>query len=430
MRVHKIGQRLKQLNTPFVRNLGWLGGARLFNRVTRLAATVVLARCLSPHDYGLAAIVLTSNELVRVFTRNGIGTRLIQGSEAELPRLCQSAFWLNWAIFIGLWVFQCLAAFPIARFYDDSQIILPICAIAFNLLFLPLGMVQAALIQREGRLKVIALSDALQVTTENLSSLGLALMGLGMWAIVLPRLVVAPIWVLIMVRSHPWRPHWRLTTARWPELLKFGRNILGVELLHTLRANLDYLIVGRFLGVDALGVYYFAFNAGLGLSLGLINSVKAALLPQLCQTRTQLSQFRATYFGSLKAIACTFVPLVLLQAVLAPIYVPLVFSARWTPAIPIVVLVCLSAIPRPFANAASQLLIAVDRPDLDLAWNVLFTGLFAMGLFMSVQGQSLGVALSVLIIHSLCLPAFTLWATRYVFRRLSLATSTATLAEA
>ncbi len=410
----------QKADSAFVRNVGWLGGSGAIIRVSRLIATIVLARFLTKHDYGLAAIVLTANEFVRVFTRNGVVIRLIQTEGANLDALAQSAYWFNWAIFLALFLVQCLAAFPIAWFYRDSQIILPICAMALNLLTIPLGIIQAALIQREGRFKVIALSEVVQISTDNLLSGIFAVMGLGMWAIVLPKIIVAPIWVYFMRANHPWRSPSKFTAAHWGDLASFGRSVLGVELLNTLRSNLDYLIVGRFLGLDALGLYYFAFNAGLGISLGIITAIKSALLPHLCEARANLAQFRSRYLNSLKTIALVIVPLVLLQSSLAPFYVPLVFGQQWIPAIPILIMICLSAIPRPFADSASQLLLAIGKPVIDLVWNLLFTGAFAAGLLIGVHWQSTGVAAAVLLTHALFLPWFTVWASRYVFRHLAL----------
>jgi PST family polysaccharide transporter len=98
--------------------------------------------------------------------------------------------------------------------------------------------------------------------------------------------------------------------------------------------------------------------------------------------------------------------------------VPIVFGEKWIPAIPILILICLSAIPRPFADSASQLLLAIDKPEIDLLWNVLFTALFAVGLLIGVHWQSLGVATAVVTTHWVCLPLFTIRVSRYVFRRL------------
>ncbi|MDJ0713343.1 MAG: lipopolysaccharide biosynthesis protein [Prochloraceae cyanobacterium] len=416
----KMGQKLKQLDNSFIRNVGWLSAGRLVIRVTRLMTTIVLARYLTPHDYGLAAIVLTANELVRVFTRNGVGKRLIQVEQSRVEYLAQSAYWLNWLVFVSLFVIQCLAAFPLAWFYQDNQIILPICTMALSLLIVPTGLVQATLLQREGRFKIIAITEMIQISSDNLLSLVFAFGGLGMWAIVLPKILVTPIWAYSISRNHSWKPKGGFTTDHWGEMFRFGRNIVGVELLNTLRSNLDYLIVGRFLSIEALGIYYFAFNAGLGISLSVINSIKPVLLPHLCQARSDLKQFGKQYYNTFKTISLAIIPLALLQSSLAPFYVPLVFGEKWIDAIPVLILICLSAIPRPFADAASQLLVAVDKPELDLYWNVIFTGLFTTGLLIGVQWQSIGVATAVLLTHIIFLPLFIFWASRYVFRRIYL----------
>ncbi|MEM6613625.1 MAG: lipopolysaccharide biosynthesis protein [Cyanobacteria bacterium P01_C01_bin.72] len=415
----QFSQRLKKIDSPFTRNLGWLGLSGAVIRVTRLCTTIVLARFLTKHDYGLVAIVLTVNDLVRVFTRNGIGTRLIQAKAEKIEQLAQSAYWLNWAISLALFIIQCVGAFPLAWFYRDEQLILPICTMAISLLLLPHGLVQAALIQRENRLKAIAVVEMVQFSTDNILSLIFAIAGWGMWAIILPKLLVPPIWVYIMLKNHSWRPKLKFTAVGWGDLLRFGRNVLGVELLNNLRGNLDYLIIGRFLSIEALGIYYFAFNAGLGISLGIITSIKSALLPHLCNARADLAQFKQRYFSSLKTISLIILPMVFLQSSLAPIYVPIVFGEKWIPAIPVLILICLSAIPRPFADSASQLLIAVDKPQIDLLWNVIFTFLFAIALLIGVQWQSIGVATTVLIIHTVCLPLFAIWATQFVFKSFS-----------
>ncbi|MEA5473891.1 lipopolysaccharide biosynthesis protein [Synechococcus sp. CCY9201] len=419
MPISWIKGKLQAADSPFLRNVGWLGGSTAMIRISRLLATIILARFLTKADYGLAALVMTINEFVLVFTRNGIGTKLIQADSDHVEKLSREAYWLNWLLFAGLFCAQVLTAFAVSWIYQDQRLILPICVLGLVLLIMPVGLVQASLIQREGRFKVIALAQLAQVSTDNVLSALLAISGLGLWAIVLPKVLVAPIWLVVMLKNHPWRPHGKPTSKHWRELIGFGGSILGVELLQTLRSNLDYLIVGRFLSLDALGVYYFAFNAGAGISLGIINATKASVLSHLCEARDNLLRFRARYFQSLKVMGSAIVPLVLLQSSLAPFYVPIIFGTRWDSAIPILIIICLSAIPRPFADAASQLLIAIDKTEWDLNWNIIFTSVFAVALFIGVHWQAIGVAIAVLLTHWLCLPLFTIYASRIAFRHLA-----------
>ncbi|MEB3180101.1 MAG: lipopolysaccharide biosynthesis protein [Nostocaceae cyanobacterium] len=405
----------QKLSNPFVRNLGWLGIAEVVYRAFRLILLVLTARFLTKYDYGLAAIVLAVREFTLTFCDIGIGAKIIQADEKELDELCNSAYWLNWAVFFGLFIAQILASFPIAWFYKNNDVILPICVSSIAYLIWPISGIQKTLIQRENRFKSIAVVESFQNIVGSIISGILAVLGMGVWAFVLSGVLLAPVEVVMFYKQHPWRPTSKFTTKYWKEIFDFGKNILGVTLLRTLRNNLDYLIVGRFLGIEELGKYFFGFNAGFGVSLSIINSINHAILPHLCSVLPDRSKFKITYFSSLKTISFVIVPLVLTQSSLAPFYVPIVFGEKWISAIPILILICLSAIPRAFADAASQLLVAAGKPHLNLRWNVIFTFIFAAALFLGVQFQAIGVAASVFLIHIICMPLFIFWTTRYVF---------------
>ncbi len=410
-----ISKLKKKLSSQFIRNFGWLGMSELILRVCRLGLVVILARFLTKYDYGLAAIVLTVNEFTRVFTNVGINAQIIQAEEQDLETLSESAYWLNWIIFCGLFVIQCLVSFPISWFYHESRLVFPICVAAISYLIWPIAAIQCALIQRENRFKVLAINGIVQNLLSYSLSAIFAFLGMGMWAIVLPAVLVCPIAIFIYHTNHSWRPNKGWKIKYWTNILGFGKNILGVELLRTLRNNLDYLIIGRYLGIQELGLYFFGFNAGLGISLSFINALNSALLPHLCAARSEGLDFKKRYLDSLKTIGFIIIPLVLLQTSLAPLYVPVIYGQKWVVAIPVLMLICLSAIPRPFADAAAQLLVAIGKPNLDLRWNILFTAIFTTALLIGIQWQAVGVATTVLLVHAICLPLFTFWATHYVF---------------
>jgi PST family polysaccharide transporter len=383
----------KQLSGEFIRNVGWLAGAELFNRVFRLATTVTLARLLTAYDYGLLAIIFTTIEFANVFTlRGGIGGKLIQAAEEDVPVLANTAYWLNWVVCGGVFLIQCLAALPIAWFYKDSRVLLPICTVSLVYLIMPLFMVQSSLIQRQNRMKIISIANTIAALFGNTLTVALALAGFGLWAVVIPFVLSHFVWLTVYLKNHSWRSSRKFTLERSREILLFAKDIVGVELLDKLRANLDYLLVGRFLGVEALGIYYFAFNAGLGISLNVIGAFWYTLLPHLAAARCNLLLLKERYFSSLRSIALITIPLVLLQASLSPLYVPIIFGQKWIEAIPILVLICLSAIPRPFGMAASQLLVVIDKGHLNLNWNIIFTLLFLLVLLASVQYGVIAVA--------------------------------------
>lgn len=407
-------------STPFIRNLGSMGGAQIAMRVSRLLATIVLTRLLSPNDFGLAAIVLTTHELVALFTRNGIAAQVVRAEPNAVAQTAETAYWLSWIACGGLALAQALIALPVMWIYDDARLALPIALMGLVHLATPLCHIQCVMMQREGRLGRIALASGLQVSADNILTGIFALMGFGMWAIVLPKLLVAPIWVVVTRYGHDWRPASRWWPANglvgWREALGFSRHVLAVELMTTVQANVDNLIVGLTLGVEALGVYYFAFNAGLGITLGLVNAFGSAIYPHLCQVVGDRVQLAARYRQALRTSGLILVPLVLAQVLLAPIYVPLVFGEKWVVATPVLMLICLSALPRPFANACSQLLKAIGRPDIEPRWQLALTVLLIAGVFLGSRFGIVGVAVAVLAVQGIVLTLFCLRAPRPYLR--------------
>lgn len=422
-------QRRGVLHAPgvknFIKNLCSMGGAQIAIRLSRVVTTVLLARLLTPLDFGLAAIVVTVYELVSLCTRNGISAKVVQATADEADAVAHTALTLTWIVCGALLAFQALLAAVIGYVRGEAQMALAIGLMGLIYIATPLSSMQAAFMQRDGRLGRIAITSAVQVITDNILSASLALLGFGMWSIIVPKLLVAPIWVIGLRTGHPWRPRNRWSLTGWREIAQFSRSVLGVEFLTTLQSNIDYLIVGAVLGVEALGVYYFAFNAGLGITLGLVNSFATAVFAYLCEVRGDQQALKWRYHASVLIVGIAIVPLVLLQTSLAPVYVPIVFGAKWEAAIPVLMLICLSALPRPFAVVGTQLLRAAGRPDLELRWQGALTCLLVVGMLVGSSFGILGVAAAVLSVQGLVLSAYALIAPRHVLNAQTVAAARA-----
>ena len=146
-----------------------------------------------------------------------------------------------------------------------------------------------------------------------------------------------------------------------------------------------------------------------------INMVSNSVFPYLCEARENLSQLKKSYIRSLTICAAIIFPLVITQSSLAPIYVPIVFGEKWIVAIPILIIVCISGLPRPFALVAEQLLLTVDRGLDGLKWNVFFTTLLTISIIIAAQFNITAVAVVVLVVHLICLPLFPFFVSKSVF---------------
>jgi O-antigen/teichoic acid export membrane protein len=412
-----LATKLKYLlSGQLIRNIGWLGIAELINRVFRLGTTVTLARIFSPQDYGLMAVIYMTFELVTVFThRGGVAAKIIQADECEVKELAKTAYWLQWIVCISLFFLQCGASFFIAWFYDNQKLIPLLSVTALVYLLLPLCAIHLALIERENRLKIIAICNVAQSTISNTIVVVFCFLGIGVWSIVWAIIIAEFAWIFIAWKNCDWQPPNYFQLKEWPKIVNYSKNIVGIELLNKLRLNLDYLIIGRFLGMEQLGFYFFAFNAGSGITMNIVTNFMSALFPYLCAARESTQKLKQDYYKSLKTLALIVIPIVVLQSALSPWYVPIIFGEKWISAIPILILICLSVIPYTFKQASTWLLNAMDQTQVTLYFDVIFTVVFGIVILGVVDRGILVVAIAVLAIHVLVSFGFSLWTAKIVF---------------
>ena len=382
-------------------DIGAFGLAELAARLFRLATTVVVARLMLPAELGVAAAALTVFELVRSLANNGIGLAVVRSPVAALAATCGAAWRAGWLVCLAVAAVQGVAALALWRLAGWGEAAVMVAVLAGVYVFMPSGLVSAYLLQREGRLREIAAIGTAQALADSGLTLALALAGFGAWAIVLPKLLTAPVWLLGVRLRRPWSDHGAQGVSV-RAVLREGAPALGSEMLATARMNLDKLLVGATLGVEALGIYWFAFNAGIGIALSLTGGLSMALLPRLAAAggrAAMLARFDQAVAGSVLPIC----GLIVLQALAVPFYVPLVFGAKWAAAAPVVAVLCASAVSRPLADAASQLLRAAGLAGREVwfwaAFTALYLGGFAMALPHGLMAGAVAVAGLATVLH-------------------------------
>ena len=294
-------------------------------------------------------------------------------------------------------IIQCALSFTIAWFYNEQELVLPICTLSLMYLILPLYKTSSALIQRDNRLEIIALGRIIQSFLLNIITVCFALLGLGIWSVVFAMILSSTVLIFIYNKNLSWRPTKIFTIAKWKEVTSIGGSMIGIQIMDRIRLDFDYIIVGRILGVEALGVYFFAFTSGLGISTQIINSAMVAWLPYLSSVKDNIKKIKSRFFGSLKSVLFIIIPFVILQISLSPFYVPVIFGSKWIPAIPILMIICFSAIPLTIDKATYQLMIAMKKFRVLLIWNFIFTLIFCLSLVLIVKWGILWIAVTVLV---------------------------------
>lgn len=335
---------LSQSAGRLLRGLSAYGGAELVTRVVRLGATIIIARQLAPEIVGQAALALTLFELVRVLARNGVGQQIISCSDQDLDATCNTAhrvFWMWTWLLVGV---QLAAAATLWLAFDQNVAGAMLAALSIVYLWMPGGLVQCHLGMREGLTGRMASTVACQSIADAVLTAAMLLIWPSAWSIVLPKILTAPIWLIMTRRNRPWSPVPAAGRAPIASIAKFSGAILLAETLLAIRTQCDNLIIFAIMGTGALGTYFFAYNAGIGILSSLVTAFGIVAFPMLCAAPQGSQRYR-----TMKRIAAIsgviFVPLVILQAVAAPFYVPLVFGDHWEPAASLVAILCVSGVP-------------------------------------------------------------------------------------
>jgi len=393
------------LGDRLVRNVGWNGVAEFANRLTRLVTTVVLARWLSAQDLGLAAIAITTFEILRIIAQTGVGQAVGRALPSQLASTCITAHRVSWAICLGVAAAQLVLGAIIAYVTGRTEVFLMIACLAGVYLTLPFGQIQAHLIVRDNRLHVLAKIALVQVAADNLFTALFAVAGFGAWAIVLPKLVTAPIWVVMMRRAQAWEPDPAVQPAPWRPIVSFAAAIVGSDLIVASRLHFDKMLVGAILGVEALGIYYFIFNAGIGFSLSITQSLSASMYPHLAELAAKPRELLARYDQMLIRAVAPCSAVIALQAILALAYVPIVFGPRFAPYAYLVTILCASAVTKPVYDSAAQLLRILGLVRLELAVSTAFTALsllaLASGLSRGLEAGIIAMSLATIAIQVL-----------------------------
>ena len=422
-------QKLKTLTASrYVQNVGWLGVAELINRIFRLATTITLIRLFSKTDYGMLSAIYTVFEFGLTFSMGeGIGSTILQADDENVDEVATNVYWLNWILLGSIFLIQCVLAYPIALFYKNPDLILPIVFLGLYYLIIPIYSVQDTLLSRKNRLEVKSWAIAWAAIVSNVLTVGLVIAGFGIRGVVLSMLLGNIPWIVLMFRNESWRPKY-FTISRWREIFRFGSRVLSVELLNRFRMNVDYLFVAGMLGTEALGLYFFAFNAGLGISQSILWAIGSAWYPEFCEARESLRGLRSKWMNSFKTIGFVILPMVVFQVSFAWWYIPILAKGnKWDDAIPIVMIICLSAILLAISRSTSKLLRSMDRMKLDLIWSVVFMAVFSTAIGSAIliskgfapngtyQFPLLTVAVTVLVCQAIFVPGFALFIDRKLF---------------
>ncbi len=360
-----------------------------------LAVFFLLARLLTPDDFGLVALASVFLAFMQIFLTQGFADALVQ-RETLQPQHLDAAFWTSVGAGGGLMLLGFGSAPLVASFFQTPALAPVLCALSSLLLVSSLGSIQQAQLQRKFAFKALAARNLLGIASGGLAGIGLALAGWGVWALVGQQLVQEVVSTVVLWQASAWRPRWRFSWQHWRELSNFGLNQLAFGFLAFFNNRADDFLIGYYLGPTSLGYYSLAYRILTAMTNLLINSSNQIALPAFSRLQTEPERFRAAFYRATQLTSTIAFPIFGSVAVLAPELINTLFGEQWRPAVPVLQILAVVGALRSVTYFKSSVLLAMGKPHWRLYLGCLSATLNVVGFYIAVRWGIVAVALAYL----------------------------------
>ncbi|MEJ5296755.1 MAG: lipopolysaccharide biosynthesis protein [Armatimonadota bacterium] len=295
---------------------------------------MALARLLTPADFGLVAMVQPITGFVALFKDLGLTLATVQRADVDHGQV-STLFWINVLVSLLLTLIGVAIAPLVGLFYGDGRAVWITVALSATFLFGGLSAQHQALLQRQMRFGSIALAELGGLSVGIAAGILAAWRGMGYWSLVVMTAATGAANVALLWWQSGWRPGLPRRGTGVREMLRFGGGLTGFNIVNYLTRNADNVLVGRFLGSEALGYYSRAYSL-LALPMRQINMpVTSVAVPALSRLRSQPERFRRYYLRVIQMMAATGMPLVVFTFVCADSLILLILGEQWRPCVAI-----------------------------------------------------------------------------------------------
>jgi PST family polysaccharide transporter len=387
---------VEPLRKSAAKGIGWTTLQALGSRLIATAVFVALARMLEPSAFGLVSLAYVFVSLLQVFVDQGFGQAIIQRPKLE-PGHLSSAFWGCLGIGATLTALSVACAQPVADLLGQSDLAPVLRALSFSLIFAALSSVPEAILRRNLMFQSVAMRQIAGAAAGGAVGVAAAASGFGVWSLVAQLLVQGAVGTVVLWLAVPWRPGLDVSWDHLRELIGFGSNIVGLNLMSFLNRQSDDFLIGVTLGVEALGYYTVAYRLLLLLTDVMIRTIDSVTLPTFARVQGELVRLRRAYLMATRLSAAVATPVFIGMAALAPELIELAFGPKWAPAVPVMQVLAFIGVLHANTFFNSSVLIAIGEPRKALAVGVINTVSNVVAFAIAVQWGIVAVALAYVI---------------------------------
>ena len=354
---------------------------------------IILARLLTPRDFGLVAMVTAIMGFFRIFNEAGLSTATIQCdgiTHAQVSNL----FWTNIIVGATISLMLAIGAPVVAFFYREPRLISITLALCITFLFTTSTVQHVAILKREMRFKMIALIQVCSVGAGIVTGIVMALLKFGYWSLVGMQIITPLIAFLLTWTISTWRPQLPVWKSGTRSLLNFGANLTASSFLWSLARGSDGLLIGRVYGPSSVGLYSRAAAIISRPVDQLIGPIESVFVPLLSRLQTQPARYRRILLETYEVVAIASFLLAGLFFALAHPLTLVVLGPKWEQAAGIVAGFTLVAAYSPISSVCTWLLTSQGRGRDFLRLSVISSSVVLASFVTGLPFGPTGVAIS------------------------------------
>lgn len=354
--------------------------------------SIVLARLLSPMDYGTIGIIIIFITISNVFVDSGFSAGLIRKLDKTENDL-STAFWFNIAVSISVYALLFVFAPLISSFFDISELTLLIRALGVVLIINSMNLVHNAILISSMKIKQVSIISVVSQISTGIIAISLAYKGWGVWALITQQIAAALIQCVLLCVFTGWKPKLIFNKSSFKYLWSFGSKLLCANIIGTIFGQAYSFIVGKYIGKCDLGLYSRACHFSQQPSGIVINMITKALVPSLARCQNDLEHLRKNYVKCTEIIGFFIFPLMFSLSFTAhPLFLVL-FGEKWIDAIPLFQILCIGYAMDVFSNLSLQLIQVMGRTDYTLKLEIYKKPVYAIVTAISFIGGLKGIVI-------------------------------------
>ncbi|MBQ8673135.1 MAG: lipopolysaccharide biosynthesis protein [Bacteroides sp.] len=379
-----------------VKGVMWNAIERFSTQGIQFILTIIIARLLSPDDYGLIAMLGIFMAIAQTFIDSGFGNALIQKqdrTEADYS----TAFYFNIIVAVAFYLLFFFLAPWIASFYEQPELVTISRVYFIALIINSFATVQVARFSILLDFKKMAQASLCAVVLGGGVGIYMAYNGTGAWAIVGQSLTTSLLWTVVLWFLSAWQPQRRFLKSSFRSLFCFGSKLLFSNLLHTLYNNIYSLIIGKYFGAVELGYFNRSYTLSQFPVQNFGNIVQKVLYPVQCRYQNDGEKFNQIFILYLRLSSYILFPIMVALSALAYPVIQLILTDKWLPAAPLLQIISISMMWFPIMQANVLVLDAKGRSDYHLYSEIVKKILAVIILLVSMRLGIYGVCWGLLV---------------------------------